>query len=150
MRLPALLAALALAACSHRTIAGTNIDDTPQVRAVLDVLGQYKNAMEARDGAALLRLAAPGYFDATDVAHPVDYETLRRTLAHQFDNVPSLKLDLTIKDVEIKGEVARVDYYAVLRYDVKTQIGEKWKPSSDDARMRFARVGGEWKITSGL
>jgi hypothetical protein len=150
LRPVALLGVLALAACSHRTIAGTSIEDTPQKRAVLEVFSQYKNAMEARDSAALLRLAAPSYFDTTDREHPVDYETLKRTLPHQFDNVPALRLDVTLKDVEVKGNEARVDYYAVLRYDVKTPTTEKWKPSSDDARMKFAKVSGDWKITSGL
>jgi hypothetical protein len=38
----------------------------------------------------------------------------------------------------------------VLRYAVATPSGEKWKSESDDARMRFVRLNGEWKIASGL
>jgi len=40
---------LLLAACSHDTIPGTQIPDEPKTRAVLDVFGQYKAALEARD-----------------------------------------------------------------------------------------------------
>src|SRR4051812_8513282 len=112
MRTFALTLALALCACSHRTIPGTNIDDTPEVRAVLDVFGQYKNAMEARDPSTLLQLMAPTYFDGSDPQHPVDAASLQRGLPHQFDNVTGLKLEVKVKDVEVKGNDARVDYYA--------------------------------------
>src|SRR3954469_15818645 len=65
MRL-ALLACLSAAACSHATLPGTNIEDTPQARAVLDVFGRYRHALEARDSAALVGLTAPEYADAGD------------------------------------------------------------------------------------
>ena len=150
MKTFSLFALLALAACSHRTIGGTNIPDNAETREVLDAFGRFKNAFEARDANALLKLAAPTYYDATDPTHPVDYETLKNKLPHDFDNVPGVKLEVTIKDVAIKGSEARVDYYLVLRYAVRTPTDEKWKPTSDDARMRFVRVNGDWKIASGL
>lgn len=144
------LVAAALAACSHRTIGGTNIPDNRETREVLDTFSKFKNAFEARDSRALLALVAPTYYDAADPSHPVDYDTLKKKLPHDFDNVPGVKLEVTIKDIEVKGAEARLDYYQVLRYAVKTPTDEKWKPSSDDARMRFVRVDGDWKIASGL
>jgi hypothetical protein len=61
-----------------------------------------------------------------------------------------VRLDATIKDLQVKGAEARLDYFQVLRYAVATPNGEKWKSESDDARMRFVQVNGEWKIASGL
>lgn len=149
--LPAL--ALALFACAHNTIPGTQINDNPQTRAVLDVLGQYKAAMEARDAGALIALAAPGYFDKGDAAHPNEartYEGLKKELPEDLKNVKSVHLDVTLRDVQVQGDNARIDYYAVLRYALATPSGEKWFSQADDARMKLVKVDGAWKISSGL
>jgi hypothetical protein len=145
--------ALALCACSHNTIPGTNVRDNPQNRAVLDVLAQYKAAMEARDANALLSLAAPGYFDKGDAAHPNEartYDGLKKELPEDLKSVKSVHLDLTLRDVQVQDDKAHIDYYAVLRYALATPTGEKWFSQADDARMRLVKVDGTWKISSGL
>ena len=143
------------AACSHNNIPGTQIRDAPENRAILDVLAAYKAAMEARDSDALLALAAPNYFDRgdpnrTSTTGPLDYGTLRRDLPDDFKDVKSVHLDITVKDVQVDGDKAHVDYYAVLRYAVAVVSGEKWFSEADDARMRLVKLNGKWKIASGL
>ena len=152
MRTALLLAASALA-CSHATLPGTNIPDSPQNRAVLDVFAHYREALESRDASALFALAAPTYYDAGDAAHsvaPTDYAALQKKLQSDFTKVNGIKLEATVKDIQVKGDEARLDYFQVLRYAVKTPTGETWKSESDDARMRFVKVDGQWKIVSGL
>jgi hypothetical protein len=153
MRL-ALLACLSAAACSHATLPGTNIEDTPQARAVLDVFGRYRHALEARDSAALVGLTAPEYADAGDPSRglaPADHASLQQRLQTDLGKVTGLRFEATIRDLAFNGaEQARLDYFQVLRYAVATPSGEKWKSESDDARMQFVRVNGEWKIASGM
>jgi ketosteroid isomerase-like protein len=150
----ATFAVFACAACSHNTIPGTNIPDQPENRAVLDVVAAYKAAMEARDPDAVLNLAAPNYFDKGDPnkqsTGPLDYGTLRREIPEDFKDVKSVHLDITVRDVQVEGDKARVDYYAVLRYAISVPTGEKWFSEADDARMRLVKINGRWKITSGL
>lgn len=149
----ALPACLLAAACSHATLPGTNIRDTAENRAVLDVFGRYKQALEARDATAIIALAAPDYRDAGDPARgvgPADREGLQQKLKTDLAKVTGVRLEATIKDLQVKEGEARLDYFQVLRYAVATDQGEKWKSESDDARMRFVRVNGEWKIASGL
>ncbi len=149
----ALLACLAGVACAHPKIGNTNIEDTPQARAVLDVFGRYKQALEARDSTAILALAAPDYTDPGDPARgvgPTEFANLKDKLQADLSKVTGVRLDATLKDLDVKGTEARLDYFQVLRYAVATPNGEKWKSESDDARMRFVQVNGEWKIFSGL
>jgi hypothetical protein len=149
----ALLACLLAAACSHATIAGTNIRDNAENRAVIEVFGRYKQALEARDANAIIALTAPGYSDPGDPARgigPTDREGLQQKLKADLAKVVGVRLDATIKDVVVKDETAHLDYFQVLRYAITGDTGEKWKSESDDARMRFVRVNGEWKIASGL
>src|SRR3982750_2006745 len=153
MRLTLALACLIGAACSHATLPGTNIRDTPQNRAVLEVFGRFKQALEARDPNAILALATPDYSDPGDPAHglgPSDHGSLQARLKNDLSKVTGLRMEATVKDLEVKGEQARLDYFQVLRYAVATPSGEKWKSESDDARMRFVRLNGEWRISSGL
>jgi hypothetical protein len=152
MRTAALLA-FALLACSHATLPGTNIPDRPENRAVLDVFSRYRDALQARDPVALLALAAPGYYDTGDPSHgvgPTDYAGLEKKLQSDFQKINGLRLEATIKDIQVNGEEGRLDYFQVLRYAVATPTGERWKSESDDARMKFVRISGEWKISSGL
>ena len=149
--LPACL--LAAAACSHATLPGTSIEDTAENRAVLEVFGRYKQALEARDATAIVGLTTPDYSDPGDPSRgidPVDREGLPKKLQTYLSKVTGLRLEATVKDVEVKGNEARLDYFQVLRYAIATPSGEKWKSESDDARMMFVRVNGEWKIASGL
>ena len=153
MRIDPLLALAALAACSHNTIPGTNVRDDPQNRAVLQVLASYKEAMEARDANALLSLAAPGYFDKGDPARPSeahDLEGLRKSVPRDFNGVRALKLDIDIRNLKIEGDRAQVDFFGVMRYAVALPNGEKWFTESDDQRMKFVKVDGDWKISSGM
>jgi SnoaL-like domain len=153
MRILGLFAVAALLACTHAVIPGTNVPDDPQNRAVLEVLARYKQAMEARDPDALLALAAPDYFDRTNSNRPNeprDIEGLRRTLPRDFTGVRALKLDIDIRKLTIQGDRAQVDYFGVMRYAIAVPNGEKWFTESDDERMKFVRVGDEWKISSGM
>jgi hypothetical protein len=153
MRTAALIATACLLACAHSTLSGTNIPDTEENRAVLETFSRYRDALEARDASALYELAAPVYSDRGDPAHalaPTDYASLKQKLETDFTRVNGVKLEATIKDIEVKGDEARLDYFQVLHYAVKTPSGEKWKSESDDARMKFVRVSGRWKIASGL
>ena len=141
-------------ACSHRVIPGTNIPDEPQTRAVLNVFVRYKRALEARDASALLQLAAPEYSDSSNTSvgeGPTDYETLKTKLPQAFEKLSGLKLEATVRDVEVKAQEARIDYYQVLRFAIRPPNGnERWKNVSDDTRMKFVKVQGEWRIASGL
>jgi hypothetical protein len=147
------LATACLLACSHATLPGTEIPDSPQNRAVLDVFSKYRDALEARDATSLLELAAPGYADQGDLSRgiaPTDHASLEKKLQTDFAKVTGIKLEATIKDIQVKGEEARVDYFQVVRYAVSTPSGERWKSESDDARMKLVKVGPDWKIASGL
>lgn len=143
---------LLLAACSHNMIAGTNIPDDPQTRAVLEVLNKYKEGMEERSAPAVLALTAKDYYDTSRVNRPIDYAALQKELPVDLGKLTGVRLELTIKDVKVDGAKANVDYFQVLRYAVKLPDGsEKWEPAqSDDARMKFVNADGVWKIAAGL
>jgi len=67
-----------------------------------------------------------------------------------FNGVKALKLDIDVRNLTINGDQAQVDYFGVMRYAVALPNGEKWFTESDDQRMKFVKVDGDWKIASGM
>ena len=68
-----LVAAALLGGCGPKRIPGTDIKDSPETRAVGDVIEQYRLAVERRDPNAVLALVSRKYFDnagTTDPAAP--------------------------------------------------------------------------------
>ncbi len=151
--LPCLALLAALAACTPSTIPGTQISDTQDNRAVLDVLGKYQSAAQALDSDGLFALASQHYFDKSFMARgrsPVDYTHLQKMLSDKFGHLKALKLEITIKDVRVKGNDAEVDYFMVMHFSIAESAGEKWFSESDDERMVLAREDKAWKVMSGL
>lgn len=150
--LPALLALATLAACAPSTLPGTTIPDTPETRAVLEVLSRYKSAFEALDAGGIIALAAPTYLDREGLrgAPPRDLAALKAKLPDELKRLKGVKMDVTVKDARIKGDNAEIDYFVVLHYSLALASGERWKSESDDTRLALVRVGGAWKIQSGL
>ena len=63
------LLVLALTGCMPKKIPGTDLDDTSETRAVIDVMQKYRVAVEAKDTGAILKLTDESFRD--DGAEPL-------------------------------------------------------------------------------
>jgi ketosteroid isomerase-like protein len=148
-----LLAALA-AACGPRLLPGTDIREDKDTRAVYDELLQYKQAMNARDAAAILALTAPDYFDNQGTPEPdddVDRTILERQLPDTLTKIDAIRMDFTIRKIEIRGDAAIAELFYDSWYRVKTPDSKVVpRRDSDLNQIRFRRVGGKWLVTGGL
>lgn len=152
-RLLVALALLAAFAGCRRTIPNTDILDTADTRAVLAVIEQYRRAAEQRDAAAVMGLVSRRYFDdagTPDPADDLDYGQLVKAVAADYGRVPSTRLELSVKQIDVDGDRAVAYLYYEAHYRIATPRGEVPKQEQDVSRMIFAREGGAWKITSGL
>ncbi len=148
-----LLLALAASACAPSLLPGTQVKDTRENRAVFQVVQTYREAMERRDAAAVLALAAPDYFDISGTPDPgddVDRATLEQRLPQDLARVDAVKLDLSVRRLEVKGDLADVEVFYDGWYRVKTPSGAVPRRDSDVHRMRLRKADGRWLFTSGL
>ena len=148
----ALLLLAAAAACAKK-IPGTEIDDTRDNRAVVEVIDAYRKAFEARDAAAALKLISADYFDdagTAEASDDLDRDQLAKALPETLAHLPAVKLELAVTRVDVEGDKASAYMYHDSRYRVATPRGEVAKRDSDLARMTFRREGGFWKVASGL
>ena len=153
--LPLVALLFALTGCLPRKIPGTELDDTSDTRAVIDVLQKYRLAVEARNTAALLALTDESFRDDGGSSAPeddLDYKTLPTKLAARMSRVSDLKLDVTVRRIEFDTDekVARVTYSYQLSFKMP-DYSTRTQSENDIKQMLLKRVGEqEWKITSGI
>jgi hypothetical protein len=150
----ALLAVAALAAaCSPPRIPGTEIRSTPDTRAVYDVVQAYRAALEARDAGAVLALVAPNYYDTNGTPDPsddLDRAGLEASLVKDLPRAEGLKVDFTVRKIEVDGDEAQVEIFYEQFYRVKTNTVVVPRRDADLQRMKLHRFQGAWKFVSGL
>jgi hypothetical protein len=145
---------LAASACSPRLLPGTEIEETRDTRAIYDTVLAYRQAMEKRDAAAVLALVSPDYLDQSGTGTPeddVDRGELERRLAEDLATVDPLKLNFTIRRIDVTGNQAAAEIFYDSWYRVKTPGGGVVpRRDSDVHRMQLKRADKAWLFTSGL
>jgi ketosteroid isomerase-like protein len=152
-RLTLSLALLAAAACTPARIPGTEIADTRENRAVYDVIGEYVQAMNKRDAAAVLALVAPDYFDdagTPEAGDDLDRERLEKAIKADLGRVETEKLAVSLRKIEVQDGAAFAEIFYDNYYRVQTPAGAIPRRDSDVHRIRLKKIDGKWKIVAGL
>lgn len=153
---PAALAALAMlfAGCAPKLIPGTEIKDTSDSRAILDLVGTYKNDLEAKNVDGILKLVSKTFFENSGTPEGTDdYDLagLDQKLRAWASKTKSVRAAVEVKDVFVDGDRALVRYF----FDVSFQIPGpdetlQWKRETDTKEMQLKREEGAWKVVSGI
>jgi len=141
-------------ACAHTYIAGTDVPDTDDNRAIMEVLLSYKKALEARDVNGILGLISKKYFEdngTPDQSDDYGYEQLStKILPEALAATKEMYADFQVHVVEVDGDKAHAD----IRYDSRARLdlpsGALWDSHREFNRVEFEREGGKWVIVSGL
>ena len=140
---------LALVGCGPHHIPGTDLEDTGDTRAIIDVMQKYNNALVAKDAAGIIALVDPSFHDNGGTLTPaddLDYAKLQTVLPQRLARVSDIALRLDIKTIDVKGETASAVYTWVSTY----KLGNRSVTESDIKRMDFKRTAQGWKIVSGV
>jgi len=148
------LCLLALCACEPTLIPNTRVEDTAQNREVVDFIERYRQAMEARNGPALLALASPNYFD--DMGTPagnddIDYEGLEAGIGRMREEIIGARYQISYRAVTyVIDERVLVDFLYTGWYRINTASGPEWKRKLEPHRIVLAREDRGYKIVSGM
>jgi len=148
------VALLLLGGCAARRIPGTDIEDTDDTRAILQVMERYRTAVEARDADAVLKLCSESFKDdagSPKVEDRLDYATLKKKLPENFAKLDEVKLELNVRKIEFHPETSAAS--AVYNYNLSFRIprvSNKSQNESEIKQMWFKRDHGQWKIASGI
>ena len=138
--------ALSTTGCPKKYIPGTEIPDTPDDRALLDLVNHFRDAFQAKDASGIAQLASPRYLDARD---SISYDTLKEQLQNYFDKVKQVHLDITVRRITVEGTHARIEYVFSINYLLNT-VDPQWRSQTDDKRMTVEREDNIWRVTSGF
>lgn len=146
------LVALSTVGCAAHRIAGTDIEDSSENRAILGVLERYRKAIEDRDAAALTQLLAPDFRDNSGTADPSDDltpETVRTRLPERWAKLENVSVEISVRKINVQGDQADAIYYYTSRFRMP-KLTSKPQSEGDIKQMSFRRIEDQWKIVSGI
>ncbi|MBZ4417100.1 nuclear transport factor 2 family protein [Myxococcus sp. RHSTA-1-4] len=144
-----------LAACAPKLIPGTDIVDNSDTRAILQVMEQYRSALENRDAAAIQALVTKDFReDAGTPSEPDDDLTtanLGPYLENLFKQVQGTQVELDVRRIQINEDlgVAGAIYYWKANWRMPG-LNTRPQRESELEQMVFRREDGQWKIVSGI
>lgn len=132
----------------------SEIPDTAENRAVVNVLIQYRNALVTKDVGTLKRLVSDTYYENAGTTDSTRDDYGAAELPDVFELLASkadeIKFDIELKHVEVKGDKAMVDYEFKYAYRFAVGDQQNWDAGTDLNRLELFAENGEWKIISGL
>lgn len=144
-----------LVSCGPAYIEGTSVPDSDENRELVNIVEQYRQAIERRDVTTLAQLVSKDYFEnASTTSNTEDdygYEKLiQKVLPVLADNIKQVVYKIKIDKVSVEGNKARVFFEWEITFQYEEGGLKGWSTKKDRNRMDFAREGGRWKITAGL
>jgi hypothetical protein len=147
-------AALTALGCSHQYILNTDVEDSDFNRKVIEYCEQYRHAVEQRNTARLLKMAAPSYYEDggnVDASDDLDYAGLENYLNTEFNQTRAIRYEIHYREVsEGRKNTVLVDYTYSASYKVPTPHGDVWRRRVADNRLQLMREGDGFRILSGM
>lgn len=145
--------ALVLASgCARRLIPGTEIEETDDTMAILNLINQYRLAVEGRDADKIVSLVSSDFKDdrgTPQLDDDVDAQTLGPTLKQQFAKVNNVRLNLEVRNIQVEEDHATAIYFYTLYYELPG-LTERQQSASELKKMQLRRVDNQWKIAGGI
>jgi hypothetical protein len=142
-----------LSGCATHYIPNTDVEDNEANRKLISFCEKYRRAVEQKDIAALLKMAAPNYYEDggnVDAADDLDYAGLKQYLTTKFQNATSIRYEIRYRRVIRQREVIYVDYTYSASYRIPGLKTEEWRRRVDDNRLELIPYQDEFRIIAGM
>ena len=141
--------------CAHNsTLAGTTVPDTPENRAILETVENYRSRLVERNVEGLLMLASKNYFEDSGSPQADDdygYEGLRDILHSRLGRLKSMRYQIRYKAVKINGKKAKVEVLIDGSFELSAEVGDQYRRVSDFHEFVMEDAGnGKWRFLSGM
>ena len=150
-----LLLAGTLAGCATTMLPGTEIEETPENRAVYDLVQRYRRDIEERDVADLRKMISRDYFEngatTDDTTDDYGYDKLVADVMPILkDNIKRVKVDVRVTEIVVGERRAHAAFEYTVRFLYTEGGKEGWIASNDFNRLELVREDDAWKIADGL
>jgi hypothetical protein len=150
-------ALLALAApvsgCATHYIPNSDVEDNDDNRKLIEFCERYRHAVELKDVATLLKLAAPNYYEDggnVDPSDDIDYAGLKTYLTTKFQEASAIRYEMRYRRVSKEHDLVYVDYTYTASYRIPGSKGDEWRRKVEDNRLELVPYQDEYRIVAGM
>src|SRR5262249_50737860 len=143
----------AVGCASTRLIPNTRVPYTKENREIIDVCERYRHAVEQKDGATILALASPNYFEDSGTPRPDDdygYDGLKQVVWDRMQRLKSVRYDIEYRNVKIHGAHAEVEIYLDASFQLGSTSGDQYRHVQEYNKLELENDGKRWLFTRGL
>jgi hypothetical protein len=148
-----LLALGPLPGCVTHYIPNTDIEDNEDNRKMVSFCERYRHAVEAKDVATLLKLAAPSYYEDGGNADPtddIDYAGLKAYLTTKFQEATAIRYEMRYRRIAKEKDLIYIDYTYSASYRIPGPKGDEWRRKVEDNRLELVPYQDEFRIVAGM
>jgi hypothetical protein len=149
----ALLGLATQAGCALHYIPNTDVEDNDDNRKLVGFCERYRHAVEQKDVATLLKLAAPSYYEDggnVDPTDDIDYAGLKAYLTTKFQETTSIRYEMRYRRVARDKDLFYVEYTYSASYRIPGPKGDEWRRKVDDNRLELVPYQDEFRIVAGM
>jgi hypothetical protein len=142
-----------LSGCATHYIPNTDVEDNDENRRLILFCERYRHAVEMKDVATLLKMAAPSYYEDGGNADPtddIDYAGLKAYLTTKFQDATSIRYEIRYRRVSKEKDLVYVDYTYSASYRIPGPKGDEWRRKVDDNRLELVPYQDEYRIVAGM
>lgn len=142
-----------LAGCATHYIPNTDVEDTDDNRKLIAFCERYRHAVENKDVAMLLKLAAPRYYEDggnIDPTDDLDYAGLKAYLTGKFQDATAIRYEIRYRRVAKDRDLIFVEYTYSASYRIPGVKGEEWRHRVEDNRLELIPYQDEYRIVAGM
>lgn len=153
LALSVLVGLATIAGCATHYIPNTDVEDTDDNRKLVSFCERYRHAVETKDVATLLKLAAPSYYEDggnADPADDIDYAGLKAYLTTKFQDATAIRYEIRYRRIAKEKELVYIDYTFSASYRIPGPKGDEWRRKVDDTRLEPVPYQDEFRIVAGM
>jgi hypothetical protein len=142
-----------LAGCATHYIPNTDVEDTDENRKLIAFCERYRHAVENKDVAALLKMAAPNYYEDggnVDPTDDLDYAGLKNYLTSKFQDASAIRYEIRYRRVAKQRDLVFVEYTYSASYRIPGTKGDEWRHRVEDNRLELVPYQDEYRIVAGM
>jgi hypothetical protein len=152
-----LSAFLALAApvagCATHYIPNTDVEDSEDNRKLIAFCERYRHAVENKDIASLMKMAAPNYYEDggnIDPTDDLDYAGLKAYLASRFQDASAIRYEIRYRKIRKDRDLVFIEYTYSASYRIPGLKGDEWRHKVEDNRLELVPYQDQYRILAGM
>jgi len=142
-----------LGGCASHYIPNTDVEDSEDNRKLIAFCERYRHAVESKDIAGLMKMAAPNYYEDggnVDPTDDLDYAGLKAYLSTKFQDASAIRYEIRYRKIQKERDLVFVEYTYSASYRIPGIKTDEWRHKVEDNRLELVPYQDEFRILAGM